>query len=678
MTRLYLCEKPSQAKDIGVVLGATARKDGYYMGSNVVVTWCFGHLLELAMPEEYNTAYKEWKTELLPIVPEKWKLSIKSSARKQFDAIKMLLSSASEVVLATDADREGETIGREVLDLCRWRGPLKRLWLSALDAASISKALAQLWPGEKTYPLYLAGLARQRADWLIGINLTRLYTVLGRGHGISGVLSVGRVQTPTLALVVERDRAIERFVPKDFFDVCVDCAAGASHFSAKWVPGNSGALDDEGRCTALPHAEAVCKQVQGQSASVRRYETEQKSEPPPLPFDLATLQLIASQRWGFSAQEVLSLAQSLYETHKATTYPRTDCRYMPESQHTEAVNIIATVLQCDLSLQPLKNSIDASRRSRAWNDDKITAHHAIIPTEARVDISKMSADELKLYALIRMRYLAQFMPDFTYDQTVIELACGGQPFEAKGRVTRIAGWRGAMSNEVDAENEGEAHQALPQLVKGQSVLIQDARVIAKRTQPPAQFTDGTLIRAMKNVAQMEQDPTLRKVLRDTSGIGTETTRPNIIETLIARGYLERVVKKALVSTSLGRTLIDIVPGEIKSVGATALQEQFLDDIAQSKKSLSDFMDQRKYAVTALVQASQALAPASMAKLAGDQPLCPKCGARLVQRKGRQGSAFLGCSAWPACAHTQCEGAPASKSVTVSHRRRIRRRNEATV
>src|SRR3990167_2048573 len=331
--RLYLCEKPSQGKDIARVLGATRRVEGCLIGTDTTVTWCIGHLLEAALPEAYGAQYKHWSLEQLPIIPAQWKLEVKPKTVKQLRVVQRLLGVADSVVIATDADREGEMIAREILERCRYRGPVQRLWLSALNEASIRKALASLKPGAETLPLYHSALARSRADWLVGINLSRLFTLLGRRAGYDGVLPVGRVQTPTLRLVVERDRAIAAFVPTPYWEVEVQLSAGGHAFSAKCLPPDQTA-DSAGRCIQHAVAEQAAQTIlKGGTASVLSLDTEHVSEPAPLPFDLGALQDVCSRRLGLGAQETLDIAQSLYETHKATTYPRSDCGHQIGRAH---------------------------------------------------------------------------------------------------------------------------------------------------------------------------------------------------------------------------------------------------------------------------------------------------------------------------------------------------------
>lgn len=667
MTQLYLCEKPSQARDIAAILGARDKGEGCYKGAGVMVTWCIGHLLEMAPPEAYDPAFKRWELSHLPIIPGQWTLEVTERGKGQFKAVKTALSQAKEVVLATDADREGETIGREVLERCGWRGPVRRLWLSALDAASIRKALANLLPGAKTEPLYRAGLGRARADWLVGMNLSRLYTLLGRRSGGDAVISVGRVQTPTLKLVVERDREIEGFKPVAFHVLEAELRARAGSFKARWQP-PAAVCDAEGRCLRREAAAAVARKIEGRQGRITRAETERKKEGPPLPFDLGTLQQEASRRFSMTAQQVLDIAQSLYETHKATTYPRTDCPYLPESQHAEARGVLQALASSDAEMASLVQGADIGLRSRAWNDTRITAHHAIIPTSAGVEIKRLSVDERLLYDLIRRRYLAQFYPDHQYDQTTIEVLIEDETFKASGRVARIPGWRTVMESlpAEDSGDEEEANQPLPPVAKDEMVQVTGVNIDARKTKPPPRYSDGTLIAAMKSVAKFVKDPALKAVLKETAGIGTEATRPSIIETLLKRGFLVRKGKKQLISTDIGRHLIDTLPQVVTDPATTARWEQALDEIAQGKSGLNEFMTAQTQWLTGLVQSGKEAAPIPVPRPATEQQAaaipCSICGKPMARRKGKEGW-FWGCTGYPECRSTlpDADGKPGMRA-----------------
>lgn len=588
--RLYLCEKPSQAKDIAAVLGASRRGDGCWLGNGVTVTWCIGHLLETAPPDAYDAKYKRWVLADLPIVPQKWKMLVKPKTASQFKAVKRLLGEAQELVIATDADREGEMIARELVEHCRYRGPIQRLWLSALDDASIRKALAALKPGAETFSLYHSALGRSRADWLIGMNMSRLFTLLGRQSGYQGVLPVGRVQTPTLRLVVDRDRSIADFVPVAYWAIDVDLRHERMTFTAQWRAAED-ACDDQGRCLNPQLArEAADAMSHAATARLMKLRTERMREVAPLPFDLGTLQEICSKKLGLGAQETLDIAQSLYETHKVITYPRSDCGYLPLSQHHEASNILAALARADATLNELMPHVDPQRRSRAWNDAKVSAHHGIIPTGAGKDVTQLTGKHRAVYTLVRARYLAQFLPNHEYDRTQADFDCAGQALRAVGKVIIEPGWKRALPEALAPAKgrEAPAPQALPTLVQGQDCSVAKVNLKDLWTQPPKPFTEGDLIKAMKNVAKLVEDPLLKQKLKDTTGIGTEATRAGIIQGLLDRGYLVKN-GKALCATPAAFSLIDAVPRAIADPGTTAIWEQALDMVQSGEMSLEEFV-----------------------------------------------------------------------------------------
>ncbi len=690
--RLYLCEKPSQGRDIAAVLGANQRAEGYLHGNGALVTWCVGHLLELAEPDTYDPAYKRWSLEQLPIIPSPWKLEPKRDAAKQLKVIAGLLKQAREVVIATDADREGEVIAREVLERLAWRGAVQRLWLSALDAASVRKALDNLLPGSHTEPLYQAGLARSRADWLVGMNLTRAFTLnaqSGRQERI-GVLSVGRVQTPTLKLVVDRDRQIDAFVPTGFWVVVADVQAATGGFMVRWVPA-APHVDAEGRCNSQQAAVELSQRVRGQKGRVVECVTERKREKPPLPHSMSSLQQEASRRFGMSAQQVLDAAQALYEKHKATSYPRTDSNHLPESQRAEAGQVLQALLASDPTLQEVMRQLDQGITSAAWNDKKLSAHHAIIPTTQPVDLNAMTVAERQVYGLIRQRYLAQFFPDFEFDLTKVALNLCDERFVASGRITQQLGWRLLYGNVGEGEEDGKAREAgeqqvLPPLGQHEAVTALAARTEQRQTKPPARYTDGTLVAAMESIDRFVDDPKLKAILRgkEKAGIGTDATRPAVIETLLKRGYLVRD-KKALISTVLGRALIDVLPAQVADPATTAIWESALEEIAQGRGELAAFMARQEAWVKAVVawvqdqsgaQWQQALTastrqvseakPARSARSSARRPApaptsgalkpgvaCPECSRgtlmlRSMKQGRHQGREYLGCSNFPTC------------------------------
>ncbi|WP_454834409.1 DNA topoisomerase III [Pseudomonas lini] len=644
--RLFLCEKPSQGRDIAKVLGATRRGDGCLTGTQTTVTWCIGHLLETAPPEAYGEQFKSWSLEHLPIIPEQWQVEVKPKTAAQFNVIKRLLSEATSVVIATDADREGEMIARELLELCRYRGPVQRLWLSALNEASIRKALSSLKSGQETFSLYHSALARSRADWLIGMNLSRLFTLLGRRAGYDGVLSVGRVQTPTLRLVVDRDRAIACFVSVPYWEVEVHLSAMGQPFIASWLPPSS-ERDEAGRCLQQALARQTVQAISSsKTATVLSQQTEHFREAPPLPFDLSTLQEVCSRKLGLGAQETLNIAQALYETHKATSYPRSDCRYLPESMFNEVPAVFDALLKTDPALQPALGRLDRSQHSRVWNDAKVTAHHAIIPTTEPANLARMSEQERQVYELIRSHYLVQFLPHHEFDRTQVELECGKERLTAVGKQILVQGWKGLLSENTEEDEPSHKSQVLPVLQQGTQCAVDDVELKSMRTAAPKPLTEGDLIKAMKNVAKLVDDPRLKQKLRDTTGIGTEATRAGIIKGLIDRGYLLKK-KRALMATAAAHTLIEAVPVAVADPGMTAIWEQVLNEIEEGRLTLDAFVTKQANWIAQLVARCGSLTLA-MPIEAG--PGCPICNASMLRRKGKS-RPFWSCSHYPDCKGT---------------------------
>jgi DNA topoisomerase-3 len=646
--RLFLCEKPSQGKDIGRILGAMQRGEGCLNGSGVTVTWCIGHLVEAAPPEAYDEQLKRWSIEQLPIIPEHWRVEVKPKTATQFKVVKALLAKATQVVIATDADREGELIAREIIELCGYRGPIERLWLSALNDASIRAALGKLRPSAATLPMYYSALARSRADWLVGMNLSRLFTVLGRQAGYDGVLSVGRVQTPTLKLVVDRDREIAAFVSVPYWAIDVSLSAGGQAFSAQWVPPDT-CSDDSGRCLQQPKAQQAAQQIHATgSAEVVSVETERVREGPPLPFDLGTLQEVCSKQLGLDVQETLDIAQALYETHKATTYPRSDSGYLPESMFAEVPTVLDSLLKTDASLRLIMDHLDRSVRSRAWNDAKVSAHHGIIPTLEPANLSAMSEKELAVYRLIRAHYLAQFLPHYEFDRTVASFSCGQQQLTAAGKQVVVKGWRLVLAEpQLDEDgNTAARSQVLPVLRESLECQVAGIDLKALKTLPPRPYTQGELVKSMKGVAKLVSDPRLKQKLKDTVGIGTEATRANIISGLIARGY---IVKKgrAIRASDAAFTLIDAVPAAIADPGTTAVWEQALDMIEIGQLTLEVFISKQAAWISQLI-AQYGSTPLPIKVPEG--PPCPQCGAFTRQRRGKNGP-FWSCSRYPECKGT---------------------------
>ncbi|MFY0992653.1 DNA topoisomerase 3 [Halomonas sp. C05BenzN] len=663
---LYICEKPSQAKDLAQVLRISKRAEGYlHDGGDRMVTWAFGHLLELDMPDAYDPALKSWNMETLPIAPDQWRYHVKKSGAKQFKVIKELLGKANQVFIATDHDREGEAIARSLMDRCRYRGAVKRVCLRALDETSIRKALADIRPGDETVPLYHAAMARSRADWLIGMNMSRLYTVLARKIGYDETLHVGRVITPTVALVCQRDKEIANFTPAPYYVLSVDVSVQSGAFRAVWeVPEEL--ADDQGRCINKAFAEQVAQQVRGVSAVISTAETKAGKESAPLPFDLTSLQQYAAKRWGYTAQQVLDGAQALYETHKATTYPRTDSRYLPESQREDIADTLQGLMLTDQSFSGLVAGADPQRSSRAYNDSKVTAHHAIIPTPARTDISKMSELEFNLYDCIRRFYVAQFYAPFEFNRTKIQVTAGQHLFNARGKTPLKQGWKVIFNSDLESapEDEGETkdenpeQDQLPPMRQGEPAVINGAELADKLTRPPPHFTEATLLAAMENIARFVTEPRFKQILKDTAGLGTPATRAGTIQGAVDRGYLQRK-KKTLHATDKAHALVTILPEAVKSPGMTAAWEQQLEKIAAGDARMTTFMEQITGWVSNMVTTVKTNAEqltqhdsglkAAFADAKGTTHPCFTCGSPLKRIKGKNGF-FWGCQS-PSCKKT---------------------------
>ncbi|MFO6492450.1 DNA topoisomerase III [Hafnia alvei] len=591
--RLFIAEKPSLARAIADVLPKPHRRgDGYIScGSGDTVTWCIGHLLEQAEPDAYDTRYARWNLADLPIVPEKWQLKPKPSVAKQLNVIKRLLVDAQQVIHAGDPDREGQLLVDEVLDYLELapekRQTVQRCLINDLNPQAVERAVSRLRDNREFIPLCVSALARSRADWLYGINMTRAYTILGRNAGYNGVLSVGRVQTPVLGLVVRRDEEIENFVSKDFYEVKAHIVTPAEErFTAMWIPSESCEphQDEEGRLLNKALAEHVIKRIEGQPALVTGYNDKRESETAPLPFSLSALQIEAAKRFNLSAQQVLDLCQRLYETHKLITYPRSDSRYLPEEHFAGRHAVMNAIASHVPDLQQVA-AVEPDRRNRCWDDKKVDAHHAIIPT-ARAGNINLSDDERKIYTLVARQYLMQFCPDAMYRKCVIDLDIANGKFVAKARFLAEAGWRALLgAKERDDEDEGSP---LPVVAKGDELLCEKGELMERQTQPPRPFTDATLLSAMTGIARFVQDKELKKILRATDGLGTEATRAGIIELLFRRTFLYKK-GRYIHSSEAGRALIHCLPEIAARPDMTADWEATLTQISEKNRRYQDFM-----------------------------------------------------------------------------------------
>ena len=600
--RLFIAEKPSLARAIADVLPKPhQRGEGFIKcGDNDVVTWCVGHLLEQAEPDAYDPKFKQWRLEHLPIIPEKWQLLPRKEVKKQLSVVEKLIHQADTLVNAGDPDREGQLLVDEVFSYANLsaekRDKILRCLISDLNPSAVEKAVKKLQPNRNFIPLATSALARARADWLYGINMTRAYTIRGRQTGYDGVLSVGRVQTPVLGLIVRRDLEIEHFQPKDFFEVQAWISPenkeektqenSTALFSALWQPSKAceDYQDDDGRVLSKGLAENVVKRITNQPAEVTEYKDVREKETAPLPYSLSALQIDAAKRFGMSAQAVLDTCQRLYETHRLITYPRSDCRYLPEEHFAERHNVLNAISTHCEAYQRLPNVISTEQRNRCWNDKKVEAHHAIIPTAKNRPVN-LTQEERNIYSLIARQYLMQFCPDAEYRKSKITLNIAGGTFIAQARNLQTAGWKELLGKEDDTENQ---EPLLPIVKKGQILHCERGEVISKKTQPPKPFTDATLLSAMTGIARFVQDKALKKILRETDGLGTEATRAGIIELLFKRGFLMKKGRN-IHSTETGRILIQALPDIATQPDMTAHWESQLTDISQKQTTYQQFM-----------------------------------------------------------------------------------------
>lgn len=603
--KLYIAEKPSLARAIAAVLpGPQKKEEGLIRcGSDQVVSWCIGHLLEQAEPDAYDPAYKQWRLEHLPIVPGEWQLKPRSGVAKQVAVLRKLVKQADQIVHAGDPDREGQLLVDEVIDFLKVpptkRAQVQRCLISDLNPEAVRRAIARLKPNQDFVPLSVSALARSRADWLFGINMTRALTIKGRSAGYDGVLSVGRVQTPVLGLVVQRDAEIAAFVPKPYYEVDAHLlTAGGERFTARWQPSEACARfqDEEGRVLSKPLAENVVQRITGQPGMVTKDERKTGQQPVPLPYNLSSLQIDCAKRFGLNAQQVLDAAQALYEKHQLITYPRSDCRYLPAEHFSEAARVTQAVARTQPELAGAVQKADLSLKSKAWNDKKVEAHHAIIPTSKAAASDRLSRAELQVYSQIARQYLMQFYPPCRYADRRVEVEIAGGLFVAKVRQITDPGWKALVGKEAQEEDEGQ----LPALKVGESLHCERGELLEKMTQPPKAFTDASLLAAMTGIARFVQDAELRKVLRDTDGLGTEATRAGIIELLFKRGFLQRQGKQ-IHATEAGKALIAALPDELSRPDMTAHWESQLDAISRKAFSYQGFMQPLEQALPQLIE-----------------------------------------------------------------------------
>lgn len=600
--KLYIAEKPSLGRAIAEVLPRPhQRGDGFITAANGdCVSWCIGHLLEQAEPHVYDPEFKSWRMQHLPIVPEIWKLQPKRDTKSQLAVLRKLVAKADQLVHAGDPDREGQLLVDQVISYLKVsskrRADIERLLINDMNPAAVQRALSRLDKNTNFAALSSSALARSRADWLYGINMTRAYTIQGRKVGYDGVLSVGRVQTPVLGLVVRRCEEIESFVSKPFYEVLahLETAVGEP-FVANWQPSEACQpyMDEAGRVLVKKLAENVVGRINNKPAIIQKCEKKKKKQSQPLPHSLSILQIDAGKRYGMNAQLVLSCCQSLYEKHKLITYPRSDCRYLPEEHYAQSGAVLDAISNNHKAFENAVAHADRKIKTSAWNDKKVTAHHAIIPTVRKSNTASLSAQELQVYGLIARQYIAQFYPLHEYADTRAEVLIEGGVFIASAKTVLKEGWKVLFKRpkKPDAgldQNTSSDQATLPPLETGQKLHCQRGELLEKNTTPPAYFTDATLLGAMTGISRYVSSAETRKILKETDGLGTEATRAGIIELLFRRGFLIRQGKQ-IHDTDAGRGLIHSLPEEATQPDMTAHWESTLNAISQREASYNDFM-----------------------------------------------------------------------------------------
>jgi DNA topoisomerase-3 len=641
--KLYIAEKPSLGRAIADGLTSLLNKphrkqQGYIeLANGDVVSWCIGHLLEQAEPDAYDPAFKSWKLEHLPIVPQVWQLKAKSQTRSQLTVLRKLVKQADQLVHAGDPDREGQLLVDEVLSHLKIsahkRKNTQRCLISDLNLPAVKRALTNLRSNQEFVPLSVSALSRSRADWLYGMNMTRAYTLQGQKAGYQGVLSVGRVQTPLLGLVVKRDEEIKTFVSREFYQVEARLVNSANEsFLLKWQPSAAckSYQDEEGRVLHKPLVENVCQRIDQQPAEITKLEQKDKQQPPPLPFNLSTLQIEAAKAFSMSAQQVLDTCQSLYERHQLITYPRSDSRYLPVEQHSLAASVIYAIGQNCTPLQEYSELAQPRLKSKAFNDSKVEAHHAIVPSEKSISAAqfeKLNQFEQKVYRHIARQYLMQFFPAYQYAETKVEAEIAGGLFKTQAKQPLKLGWKVLYENKKSVTKAGanktDTAQTLPPInldpndkQHGKHAWLCDAaNLVEKQTTPPEHFNDGTLLAAMTGIARYVTNTEIRKTLKETDGLGTEATRAGIIELLFKRSFLQRIGKQ-IHSTEVGRGLINSLPESAITPDMTALWEQQLNAISQRELNYQGFMEPLNQHLLGLIEQAKQHIPTALQGLKG--------------------------------------------------------------
>ncbi len=631
---LILAEKPSVARDIAKVLQCNQNGNGFISGARYIVTWALGHLVTLADPDVYNQKYKSWNLEDLPMLPRTMELVVIKETSRQFGIVRGLLhrDDVNELIIATDSGREGELVARWIIEKAGFKKPIRRLWISSQTDKAIKEGFQNLKPSKAYDNLYFSAQSRAEADWLIGLNVTRALTCKYNAQ-----LSAGRVQTPTLAMIVERDNEIKRFVPKDYWTIM----ANLKGFSVLWQDKKTG----QTRIFDKVQADAVVSKVTGQTGTIMEVMKEAKRELPPLAYDLTELQRDANKKYGYSAKKTLSLMQSLYEHHKLVTYPRTDSRYITDDivpTLTERLKSIAIGPYMKSAQNLLRNKFNVTKR--LVDNSKVTDHHAIIPTEQYVDLSALNSDERHIYDLIVKRFIVVLSPAFEYEQTTVKVDVSGELFTAKGRIITSQGWKsvydGDKAEDIDEDgiSDEDTHQSLPPVIKDQREPLMSARAVNGKTAPPKRFTEATLLSAMEHPGKYMDNKALREVIESTSGLGTPATRADIIEKLFDSFYVERRGKE-IIPTSKGIQLVELVPSDLKSPELTAKWEQQLSLISKGQADSKVFVTKMKDYATSLVGA--VISSSHVYKHENiTREKCEQCGKFLLEVNGKKGKMLI--------------------------------------
>lgn len=654
--RLFIAEKPDLGKAIAEALGGGKRDGGCIRCDNGdVITWCFGHLLSLTDPEEHDSRFKKWNMADLPM---DWPISHKPIADKkeQISLIKKLASKATEIVHAGDPDDEGQLLVDELLSYIGNELPVKRVLINDYNKKIVTRALDSMRDNSEFYPLYQSALARSVADQRYGYNLTRAYTLAARASGANQVLSVGRVQTPVLGLVVRRDMANESHTAHQYHELSGVFLGAGGEFSAKYIPSETAPVDDKGRVTDKDFLGSIAAAVSGKPAAVQKADTTEKETSPPLPYNLLNLQADASRKFGFSPDTTLTATQSLREKHRLITYNRSDCEYLSDEQHDDASAVLGAIAKTANVLAKAANAGSPAIKSRAFNSDNVSAHHAIIPTENTASLENLTDEESKLYLLIARAYIAQFFPKYRYSETTIRLSVEGHEFKASCKKAIDDGWKRLYkkdkdNDEVHADEEG-AQQSLEWIKLSSEIQCKDTCTESKDTKPPSKYTMATLLKDLARVAKYVTDPRVKNLLLskdeeikgEHGGIGTAATRSAIIKQLLNRGFIAESGKK-VTSTSVGREFFDLLPESATAPDMTALWHEQQEEIKNGRLTMQQFVDGVADHVENEVNR---IASEGIKVAAAVGPECPKCNqGHLSKRKSKKG-VFWGCTRYPEC------------------------------